>query len=364
MTKPLGLYIHIPFCEKKCNYCDFFSGCPTRSARKGYIEKLLEEIKKWGTLSARPIDTLYIGGGTPSLLTEDELESIFSAIREAFPIICGAEITCEVNPADDLSVFLSAAKRLGVNRISIGIQSANENELRLLGRRHTFEDAENTVKLAKKLGFDNISVDLMLGLPYSNEEKLKNSINSILALDVDHISAYILKVEEGTPLSKMNLPLPDEDAIADQYLLLCDVLADAGYSHYEISNFARSNKESRHNNKYWALEDYIGIGASAHSFLDGKRFFYAKDLEDFSIIEDGEGGNADEYIMLSLRTQKGLDLSTLESVYGIKTSKKSENILKKLEKNGLTVFSGNSVRLTNKGMLVSNSVIGAIYENI
>lgn len=372
MTKPLGLYIHIPFCEKKCNYCDFYSVCPDKLVQQGYIKRLCEEIEKWGALTARPIDTLYIGGGTPSLLTPEELEKVFSAVKKGFVLADDAEITCEVNPADNVSEFLSAAKGLGVNRISIGIQSADDNELKVLGRRHSFADAVNTVKLARSIGFHNISADLMLGLPDSSTDTLQKSIDSLLKLNIEHISAYILKIEEGTPFSAMPLNIPSDDGVADQYLQLCRSLNEHGFSHYEISNFAKKDFESRHNNKYWLTEEYIGIGPSAHSFFDGKRFFYERDLNSFientKIIEDGDGGSGEEFVMLSLRLKRGLIFSELEDRFGIEFSDRAMSLIKNLEKNRLCIVTDTSVSLTDEGMLVSNSVInnilGVLYENL
>lgn len=372
MTKPLGLYIHIPFCEKKCNYCDFYSVCPDKLVRQGYIKRLCEEIIKWGALTARPIDTLYIGGGTPSLLKANELEDIFLSVRKGFVLADDAEITCEVNPADNISEFLSAAKGLGVNRISIGVQSADDGELKVLGRRHNFTDAVNTIKIARSIGFYNISADLMLGLPDSSTDTLQKSIDALLNLKVEHISAYILKIEEGTPFSAMPLNIPSDDGVADQYLQLCKSLNKHGFSHYEISNFAKDGFESRHNNKYWLCEEYIGIGPSAHSFFGGKRFFYERNLNLFienpKIIQDGDGGGAEEFIMLSLRLKRGLVLSELKDRFGITFGVRAMSLIKNLEKSGLCIVTDSSVSLTDEGMLVSNSVInnilGVLYENL
>ena len=372
MTKPIGVYIHIPFCEKKCNYCDFYSVCPEENIRQGYIERLCEEMEKWGALTARPIDTLYIGGGTPSLLTPKELEMIFSAVKKSFILADDAEITCEVNPADNILEFLSTAKRLGVNRISIGVQSADDHELEILGRRHSFSDAVNSVDIARSIGFKNISADLMLGLPDSNILTLQKSIDALLDLNVEHISAYILKIEEGTPFSAMPLNIPDDDGIADQYLSLCKSLKSRGFLHYEISNFAKEGFQSRHNNKYWLCEEYIGIGPAAHSFFGGKRFFYERDLNSFlkkpKITEDGEGGSAEEFIMLSLRLKRGLVFRELERRFNITFCAETMTTIKNLEKNGLCTVTDTSVSLTDEGMLVSNSVIniilGVLYENL
>ena len=362
MTNNLGIYIHIPFCDKKCNYCDFYSGALTPEKRREYVEKLSEEIRKWGALTARPIDTLYIGGGTPSLLSTDELGLVLTAVRESFSLLEGAEITAEANPSD--LDFIPAAKKAGINRISFGIQSADDEELRMLGRRHNFDTAKKAVSLAREVGFKNISADIMLGLPNSNTETLKKSIDGIFSLDTEHISAYILKVEEKTPFYKMPLDLPDEDGIADQYLYLCERMKAAGYEHYEISNFAKKGFESRHNNRYWKDLEYIGIGPSAHSFFEGKRFYYPRDIEAFmteaKTVADGEGGDPDEFIMLALRLSRGLVFSEFKERF--KTDL-PELVIKKarlLQKGDLLAVDGEKIALTDKGMLVSNSIISEL----
>ena len=362
LTNSFGLYIHVPFCVKKCGYCSFFSKAPQGTQKAEFVKRISEELKKWGGQTARPIDTLYIGGGTPSLLTAAELCEIFSAVKENFVLLEDAEITVEVNPGDSLEDFLSAAKKCGVNRVSIGVQSADDEELLLLGRRHSFEDAKKAVALARELGFENLSADIMLGLPNSSPETLQKSLDGILSLDTDHISAYILKLDEDCALYKAGVILPDDDLVSDQYLLMCEAFENAGFEHYEISNFARGGKQSRHNNRYWLLSDYIGIGPAAHSFFEGKRFYYPADLCGFlkgsEPIFDGEGGDAEEFIMLSLRLSRGLIFSEYEARFG---EKLSEDIIKKakaLEKAGLTVCDQNHISLTDQGMLVSNAIIG------
>lgn len=366
MTNNLGIYIHIPFCDKKCNYCDFYSGASTPEKRREYAERLSEEIRKWGALTARPIDTLYIGGGTPSLLSFEELSLILAAVRESFSLSPDAEITVEANPSDP--DFIPAAKKAGINRISFGIQSANDDELRLLGRRHNFDTAKKAVSLAREAGFKNISADIMLGLPNSDITSLKKSIDEILALDTEHISAYILKIEENTPFYNLPLELPDEDGTADQYLYLCDRMKAAGYEHYEISNFAKKGFESRHNNRYWRDLEYIGIGPSAHSFFEGKRFYYPRDINAFitepKTVADGDGGDSDEFIMLALRLSRGLVFSELKERFNIDLP---ESVIKKaklFEKGGLLTVDDDRISLTEKGMLVSNGIISELLGEI
>ena len=296
LTKPLGLYIHIPFCLKKCNYCDFYSVSANEEIKRDYVKALIGEIKQWGDSLSRPIDTVYFGGGTPSLLAEF-FPDVMTAVKSSFTLCENAEITMEMNPADNCKEILNFALKSGVNRLSIGAQSGDDTELKVLGRRHTAKQTVETVRLARELGFENISLDIMLALPNSNEKTLEKSLDFITDLEPEHISAYILKVEENTPFNKVydTLKLPDEDSTADQYLQMCKYLENKGYGHYEISNFSKSGFESRHNLKYWELKEYLGLGPSAHSFINGKRFYFERDLEKFikgaSPLPDGEGGS-------------------------------------------------------------------------
>ncbi len=356
----LGLYIHTPFCKSKCNYCDFYSFAAEGDLIDSYTQRVTEEILKWGVRIARPIDSLYLGGGTPTLLGGENIEKIIFAAERSFGLH-NPEITLECNPADDLSDTLKRAAAAGVNRLSIGVQSGNEDELKMLGRRHTILDAVRTVNDAKSVGIDNISVDLMIGLPESNLDKLKKSIDFVCSLAPSHISVYILKIEDGTPFSKMKLSMPSDEEIESQYLFCAETLEKRGYNQYEISNFAKAGFESRHNLKYWNCDEYLGIGPAAHSFLSGKRFYYPRDIKSFmsgcEIIPDGEGGTYDEYIMLRLRLCEGIIFKEYEKRYGalpedfIKTAKH-------LEKLGLIDVFADRICLTKKGFLLSNSVIG------
>lgn len=358
LIKPIGLYIHIPFCISKCNYCDFYSVKVTDSIKKDYVKALIKEIKQWGDSLSRPIDTIYFGGGTPSLISEF-LPEIMNAVKSAFCVLENAEITMEMNPADNSKEVLKFALKAGINRLSIGAQSGDNNELKILGRRHTAEQTVETVKLARNLGFENISLDIMLGLPYSTPESLSKNLDFITGLNPEHISAYILKIEENTPFYKIydSLNLPDEDKTADQYLQMCEYLESKDYEHYEISNFARKNRASRHNLKYWELEEYLGLGPAAHSFIDGKRFYYNRNLNEFikgtSPLPDGEGGSEQERIMLGLRLNKGVEIISNQRLAGK---------IQILERNGLLTLNRNRIVLTNKGMLLSNSIITEVLE--
>ena len=289
----------------------------------------------------------------------DELPEIMNTIRGSFKICDNAEITMEMNPADNSEEILNFALKAGVNRLSIGAQSGNDEELKTLGRRHTAEQTTKTVQFARDLGFNNISLDIMLGLPHSNSETLSKSLEFITDLKPEHISAYILKIEENTVFHKIydSLFLPDDDKTAEQYLQMCEHLETKDYEHYEISNFAKPEMASCHNLKYWKLDDYLGIGPGAHSFLDGKRFYYERNLTSFlngtSSIPDGIGGTKEERIMLALRLKEGLKVDFNPKLF---------NKCKLLEKNALLKIDDDHIILTNKGMLVSNSIITEIME--
>ncbi len=356
----LGLYIHTPFCKLKCNYCDFYSFAANGDLIDSYTQRVTEDIIKWGVRIARPIDSLYLGGGTPSLLGGENIEKIISVAKNSFGFI-NPEITLECNPADDLKDTLKHAAMAGVNRLSIGVQSGNEDELKMLGRRHTLGDAVRTISDARSVGINNISVDLMIGLPESSIEKLQKSIDFVCSLEPKHISVYILKIEDGTPFSKMELSMPNDEEIEKQYLFCANVLESRGYYQYEISNFAKAGFESRHNLKYWNCEEYLGIGPAAHSFLSGKRFYYPRDIKAFmdgcATIPDGEGGTQDEYIMLRLRLCEGIIFRDYEKRYGTLSENFSQTA-KRLEKLGLVSVFDDRICLTKKGFLLSNSVIG------
>lgn len=327
-----------------------------------YLSALTGDIKAKGGRTDRLFDTVYIGGGTPSLLGE-KISDILKAVKDNFNISEGAEITVEVNPdvSDD---FLSAAKNSGVNRISIGIQSSSDQMLKMLGRTHTAIQAKNSIKRIKTAGFENISADLMICLPQSSISSLSEDIDFFLALDIPHISAYMLKVEPKTKLGAFPPLLPDDDAQAKQYLYMCEALEKNGYEHYEISNFAKPGFESRHNLKYWNCEEYLGLGPSAHSFFEGKRFYYPDDIKAYiehpDTVFDCLGGDEKERIMLGARLKKGIDLSP----FLCDNIDRKNETLKALSAAGLITQNGSIVSLTDKGMLLSNAVIAELLESV
>ncbi|MBR5272847.1 MAG: radical SAM family heme chaperone HemW [Clostridia bacterium] len=358
--KPIGLYLHVPFCKSKCDYCDFYSLAGRDDLFEKYTLAVIESLGKWGERLNRNASTLYFGGGTPSLLSPEQIGRIIKTARENFSLT-DAEITLECNPSTIYDGFFDAVAQHGVNRISLGLQSANLAERRSLGRKATPDQAQHAVQSAQKSGIHNISLDLMLALPHQTRESLAQSVRFCADLGAKHISAYILKAEEGTPFAKRTSEHPDDDFAADMYLAACEMIENYGYKQYEISNFCKDGFESRHNLKYWLGEEYLGLGPAAHSFLDGKRFCFERNLDAFlngaEPIFDSAGGDFEEFCMLRLRLADGLKNADTQRVFGFTIP---ENMLKKaraLEKHTLTVCTEDSIRLTKQGFLLSNAVI-------
>ena len=367
MDKKLGVYLHIPFCRSKCPYCDFFSSRGSEAEYDSYTAALTDRIKEWSDRIKRTADTVYFGGGTPSVLGTDRLCSVLDSVRGSFGVKDGAEITLEVNPESGRSLDYSKLAAHGFNRLSIGLQSANENELRQLGRLHRLDEVAQTVSMAQSSGINNISLDLMLGIPFQTKESLRRSIDYCASLDARHISAYLLKIEEGTVFDRRRdkLILPDDDAQSELYLFAVDYMSSLGYEQYEISNFAKPGFESRHNTLYWRLDDYIGIGPSAHSFLDGKRFYYPRSMEEFlngSVIDDGTGGDEKEFIMLSLRLKSGLDYSSYENRFARPLPRRVLDSVERFTSLGYMESDGSHASLTPKGFLISNYIISELTE--
>lgn len=367
----LGLYVHIPFCIKKCAYCDFYSQTDY-SVVDPYLQGLLTEAFMVSErYQGRSIDTVYIGGGTPSSLSAVQLDGLLSSLRRIFDIVDGAEFTLEANPATLDEEKLRVLQTNGVNRLSIGLQSASNQELCRLSRIHSYEDFENTYRLARRY-IDNISLDLMFGLPHQTEKSFRKTLEKAVAFEPNHISMYALKIEEGTPFYQMGekLALPNEDEVANMYLYACDFLEKAGYQQYEISNFARQGCLSRHNFRYWNREEYIGLGPAAHSYIDGRRYANAKDLMAYiqalskgkmpPLSEDdllSSQEKIEEEIMLKLRTTEGLDLAYLNDVLGYAIEKTAAQKIQDYIKNGFLLQKGTSIAFTPRGFLVSNTII-------
>lgn len=366
--KPLGIYIHIPFCIKKCNYCDFYSISGNTDAYSHYIKAVKNSIDYWKNIILnRPIDTIYIGGGTPSLLGTKLLSELISSIKDTFSVQQNAEITIEANPNSVLTLDLKHLVSIGLNRISMGLQSTNEEELKLLGRSHNHTDTCIAIEHIKDSGISNFSLDVMQGIPLQTINSLEKTLDFCIGTGATHISTYMLKIEKNTPFyhNRNNLMFADEDTVAQMYEFTCDKLKSNGFRHYEISNFCKSNNISRHNMKYWTLEDYIGVGPSAHSLLEGKRFYYTHDLKSFEKNEltfESEGNTLDEYVMLSLRTDNGLDIVQLQEYIGSEVPDKLLNVIYSLQKSKLLCYSDNKITLTSKGYLLSNSIISRIID--
>ncbi len=366
MNTPLGIYLHVPFCTSKCSYCDFYSYRADVAVFGRYADTLCEHIKLAGEKLNRTADTLYIGGGTPSLLGGERIAKLVKASQSAFGLK-NAEITVECNPADDLKADFEKMASCGVNRISLGVQSAVDGELKALSRRHGNTDVIRTVNDAKSVGLGNISLDLMLGIPHQTTKTLKQSLDFLLSLKPKHISCYMLKIEPNTPFGKADtdtLHLPDEDLTAEMYLFTSEYLSRHGFCHYEISNFALPGYESRHNNKYWLSEEYLGLGPAAYSYINEKRFSFDRNTELYltspAVNSDGDGGDFEEFVMLRLRLARGIDRSELETCFG---KDNADSLFKKadiLKYTDLIELNGGRLRLTAKGFLVSNAVIGKL----
>ena len=362
--EPVGIYIHVPFCRGKCPYCDFYSV----TAKDELLDRYTEEtVRRVTELAPRGLsaDTVYFGGGTPSLLGGRRITAIMDALRRSVDISGGAEITAEANPASDLSEFLEGCAASGISRLSLGMQSALPSELSALGRRHRPDDVMNAMEQSRRVGIDNISLDLMLGIPMQTADSLEDSLRFIECASPAHVSAYMLKIEENTPFYRIQyaLKIADGDELADMYEQTFDRLERAGYAQYEISNAARPGFESRHNLKYWNCDPYIGIGPSAHSFFEGKRFFYERDMQSFNdnvITADGTGGDEEEFIMLSLRLAQGLDFDEYKKRFDREIPKSLIKTADKYIKAGLMKRNGNRIFFTPKGFLVSNAVISKL----
>ena len=366
---PIGLYLHIPFCDGKCAYCNFYSRpCAGCFEYNEYTAQLINSIQSWGKKIKRPVDTVYFGGGTPSLLGHERLTAILERVYASFAITDDAEITVEVNPTSTDELDFSLLRKAGFNRLSIGLQSANDNELRILGRRHSVDDARRTVQRAQDAGFDNISLDVMLAVPEQTPDSLDRALSFCASCEVQHISAYILKIEEGTRFDRMKeqLPLFDDDQQAALYEQTVRRLTELGYHQYEISNFSFTGRESRHNLHYWHDDEYLGLGPSAHSFLDGRRFYYDSDFQCFyddRVTVEGAGGDSEEYIMLALRLSEGLVFDHYEERFGHPVSDRLIEAARRLQAKGLCTVNDTAIQLTVKGFLVSNAVITYFLEN-
>lgn len=375
--KELGIYIHIPFCKQKCNYCDFISYTNKCNEVERYVECIVKEINTFD-FSNYKVTTIYIGGGTPSFIDSKYIKQIINIVYKKIQIkknkVKDIEVTIEINPGTVTKKKLNEYKEVGINRLSIGLQCIQDRLLKLLGRIHTFKDFLNTYNLAKEVGFENINVDLMLGLPNQTIEDLKNSLNKVIELNPSHISTYSLIVEEGTKLFKQiennELQLLDEEVERNMYWYVKNILELNGYSHYEISNFAKNGKESKHNMNCWNQEEYIGFGVAAHSYIKNIRFSNTENLEEY--IENVTAGEfqenktieekqtledkKNEFMMLGFRKIEGVDISKFKAKFVDNPIFIYKDKLNKLVEEGLIEIDLNNIRLTNKGIDFANLV--------
>ncbi len=374
--KDSALYIHIPFCDHKCIYCDFYSIITTDNI-SNFLAAVQKEIKYYSGLYSNDhiFSSIYFGGGTPSLMTPDYLKEIMLTLRDNYQISNDAEITMETNPGTIDKNKLGEFRKIGINRISIGIQSFHDNDLKFLTRIHDKQTAIKTVHDARNSGFDNISIDLIFNLPGQTKDKWKYNLQKAVDLPVNHISAYSLILESGTILNKMVLDgkveIQDEDYDAELYELTIDFLLSNGFSQYEVSNFTKPGYECRHNNAYWRYMDYLSFGPSAHSFVDGKRWWNFSSLKHY-ISEIEKNGSAaanyemindkmalNEYVMLALRS-KGINLIELEKKFGKSWINRNFNYIKKLDERNLAELKDNFLHLTKSGYAVCDEILSKL----
>ena len=370
---PLGIYVHVPFCRSKCQYCDFYSlTAKNDKLIDGYLDATCTHIKEAGMLApAYKVDTIYFGGGTPSFFGADGMATILTVIRRSFDVDNNAEITFEANPDSISDSLLKRLRAEGFNRVSLGIQTDDDELLKKLGRPHTYAQAVTAYQRIRKAGYRNVSVDLMYGLPGQTLRAWQETLENVLQLMPEHVSCYGLKVEEGTPLYEYKdfAKLPDDDLQADMYLAAVELLKSRGFRQYEISNFARKGLYSRHNMKYWTGGEYLGFGPSASSDFAGKRFTLARNLEGYisgirtggEVMEDVQEiplrERAGEYLMLRLRTMNGINAQEYEKLFLLPFAP-LEEVLEKHQAYYYTQRNDEGRwNLTAKGYLVSNSII-------
>ncbi|MGZ5483530.1 MAG: radical SAM family heme chaperone HemW [Pyrinomonadaceae bacterium] len=379
-----GIYIHTPFCRSRCSYCDFATGMFESDMADRYVRAVVAEISRWREVEpSAAIDTIYFGGGTPSLLTVEQLGSILNAVRGRFDVAGDGEITLEINPgdggesADARRKTMSEWRRLGINRASFGAQTFDDRELKMLGRTHDSGDISRTFQHLRDAGFDNINFDLIAALPGQTMEGWKRNLNEALQLRPEHLSLYLLDVHEGTPLhdqiNRGMRPQPDQDLAAEMYALMVERVCAAGYEHYEISNFCLPGFESRHNTKYWSGAPYYGFGNSAHSY-DGERRRWGNQRDPAKYVEVIDHGTSpivdrtelteedarSEAIFLGLRLMRGIDLNSYRARFGTNLREQFNGELDRLQAAGLIEIKQESLRLTSRGALLSNEVFAAL----
>lgn len=366
--KEIGIYIHIPFCKQKCSYCDFISFASKNELVEKYINALKQEIEaNKEKINKYEVSTIYIGGGTPSYIEARHIKEILKVIKQNYNIKKETEITIEVNPGTVTKEKLISYVEAGINRISIGLQSCNDNLLKMIGRIHTYEDFLNTYKLAKEVGFKNINVDLMIGLPNQILEDIKDSLEEIINLDPNHISIYSLIVEDGTKIDRQikkgELNLPSEELERKEYWEVKKTLENRGYKHYEISNFAKKGYESKHNMNCWEQKEYIGFGVAAHSYVNNIRYSNVESIEEYLQKKDYVVNEIQEieeqkkeYMLLGLRKIDGVKIVEFKNKFGCNPIMEFKNELNKLVQEKLIEIDLDQIKLTKKGIDLANLV--------
>ena len=351
-TDNVGVYLHIPYCIRRCNYCDFCSSSsPDGAVPDAYVDRLVREINEYSSFGKIGASSVYFGGGTPSLLTPIQLERIVSALKQVFDFKINTEFTIEANPGTVTIATLREFRKIGVNRLSFGVQTLVDGELSALGRIHNSASAKQSFKMARDAGFDNVSIDLMYGIPHQTRESFLYTLSEAASLSPEHISVYGLIVEEGTPFyaRRDTLPIPS-----------------AGDSHYEISNYARDGKYSQHNLKYWHLDEYVGIGASAASYFRGRRYQNSHDIGEYmkggkikfhSAEEEAIDDEKFSYAMMNLRLREGLSLEKYRARFGEDFLSSRGEYVEKLSEHFLIELNGDALRLTDRGFYVSNTIL-------
>ena len=368
-NSPVEIYIHIPFCIRKCDYCDFLSGPSGPKEQADYVQALLREIQAVEEGEGRSVSSIFIGGGTPSVLDERLLGDILKEIRNRFKMEEDAEITIEVNPGTTNIGKLQAYREMGINRLSIGLQSPQDRELKILGRIHNYEQFLETYQEARTVGFDNINIDLMSAIPDQTYEGWVKNLRTAAELEPEHISAYSLIVEEGTPFAARKLNLPDEDTEYNMYEATAQILKEYGFEQYEISNYARKGRECRHNVGYWTRQDYLGFGLGASSLYGKERFANTADMKKYlensrnpekirekepSLTREDEMA---EFMFLGLRMTKGISKADFQKCFGCTIESVYGEVLEKYESMGLLLEQDGRIFLSREGIHVSNSIM-------
>lgn len=369
----LGLYLHIPFCVHKCNYCDFLSGQATPEEMVSYCHSLCQEMSLWSSdprVMQREVDTIFLGGGTPSLLSVENISQVIGSLYDYFRIANDAEFSIECNPGTVTKEKLQAYYQLGVNRLSLGMQSTISQELEKLGRIHTYDEFVTTFHMARETGFTNINVDVMAAIPKQTVQSYQTTLQRVLELEPEHISSYSLIIEEGTPFYEkyQDNPPVDEETDRKMYEMTAELLAGAGYKRYEISNYAKEGYSCKHNLKYWHRDDYLGLGLGAASFLEEERFYNTRVHSTYQTrVKAGEKPLAEtevisrkqamaEFMYLGLRCMQGVSVHEFECCFQVKLTEVYGHVIDKYVRQGLLIHKGDTVALTNHGIDVSNLV--------